>query len=98
MASLAVTTEWSDPSGSLTADQVYLVQNKSSGVVQFYEGPAFDASTNENDGVLLSAAYDGGAGPNAMRWSYDSTREVRIRMQGGGIADASNLIEFALGA
>ena len=97
MASLPVTTAWSDPSGSLTADQVYIVQNKSTQPVQFFEGAAFDATTNANDGVVLVALSDGGAGANSMRWTYDSSREVRVKMQSlpyGG--SAANLIEFAL--
>ena len=96
MASIVVTTAWSDPSASLTADQAYVIQNKATGVVQFFEGATFDAATNANDGVLLVSMNDGGSGPNHMRWSYDSGNQVRIRLQGGGIATVSNLVEFAL--
>ena len=96
MASLAVTTEWSDPSASLTADQAYIVQNKSTGVVQFFEGATFDATTNADDGILLVPMNDGGSGPNHMRWSYDSGNMVRMRLQGGGIAAVTNAVEFAL--
>ena len=30
--------------------------------IQFFEGPTFDATTNANDGVVLVALSDGGAG------------------------------------
>ena len=57
MASIAVTTEWSDPSANLTADQVYIVQNKSTQAVQFFEGPTFDATPNANDGNRVSYSF-----------------------------------------
>ena len=94
MASVAVTDAWSDPSASLTADQAYIVQNKSSGVVQFFEGATFDAAANDGDGVLLVPLHDGGSGVSNMRWSYSSTNQVRMRMS-GGIPGGVNTIEFA---
>ena len=94
MASVAVTTAWSDPTANLTADQAYIVQNKSSGVVQFFEGAAFDASTNDGDGVILVPLHDGGSGNSDMRWSYSSANQVRMRMS-GGIPGATNAVEFA---
>ena len=96
MASLPVTSAWSDQSASLITGTTYVVQNKSSGVLQFYDGATFDAATNDRDGVLLVPTHDGGAGPNSMRWTFDSTRQVRMRVSGaigGGTAD---LVEFAL--
>ena len=95
MASLAVTTAWSDPSASLTADQVYIVQNKSSGVLQFFEGATFDAATNDGDGVLLVPLHDGGSGNSDMRWSYSSSNQVRMRVS-GAIPGTVNAVEFAL--
>ena len=94
MASIAVTTEWSDPSASLTADQAYIVQNKGSGVVQFYEGSSFDASTNDGDGILIVPLHDGGSGNSDLRWTYDSSNQVRMRMS-GGIPNTTNSVEFA---
>lgn len=94
MASIAVSQAWLDPSASLTADQVYIVQNKSTGILQFYEGVTFDATTNENDGILLVPMHDGGSGASDMRWSYDSGNQVRMRMS-GGIAGTTNSVEFA---
>lgn len=94
MASITVTTAWSDPSGSLTDGDSYIVQNKSSGVVQFFEGATFDASTNDGDGILLVALHDGGSGNSDLRWRYDSSNEVRVRVQ-GAIPDTPNTIEFA---
>ena len=97
MASIAVTDQWSDPSGGLTADQTYIVQNRTTQAMVFFEGPTFSATTNANDGVVLVALNDGGAGANSMRWSYTSTNEVRVKMLGipfGG--SAANLVEFAL--
>ena len=97
MAAIAITNQWSDPSASLTADQVYIVQNRTTQPMVFFEGPSFDASANANDGVVLVALNDGGAGANSMRWSYTSTNEVRVKMLGipfGG--SAANLVEFAL--
>ena len=95
MASLPVTSAWSDPSASLTADQVYIIQNKTTTVVQFFEGTTFNATTNDLDGILLAPMNDGGAGANSMRWSYDSAHQVRLRLAGapfGGV----NRVEFAL--
>ena len=97
MASVTVTTAWLDPTAGLTADQVYIIQNRTTQAVLFFEGSAFDPSTNANDGVVLVALNDGGAGANSMRWSYTSTNEVRVKMLGipfGG--SAANLVEFAL--
>ena len=95
MASVAVTAAWSDPTSGLTADQVYIVQNKSTGVVQFFEGTTFDAATNDGDGVLLAPMHDGGSGANAMRWSYSSANMVRLRMTAAPFG-GTNLVEFAL--
>ena len=86
MASIAVTTAWSDPTSSLTADQAYIVQNKSSGVIQFFEGATFDAATNDGDGILIVPLHDGGSGSSHMRWSYDSSNAVRVRLSGGILA------------
>ena len=66
MASVLVTTAWSDPTGSLTDGSSYIVQNKSSGVVQFFEGATFDASTNDGDGVLLVPIHDNGSPATAI--------------------------------
>ena len=96
MASLSVTEEWSDPSASLTADQVYTVQNKSAAWVQFFEGAAFDAATNANDGVLLAPIAHTGGAPNHMRWTYDSGNQVRMRRSGA--LDDMARVEFALSA
>ena len=97
MASIAVTNAWSDPTGALTDGQVYSVQNRATGPVYFFEGPTFDATTNANDGLLLTPLHDGGSGPNHMRWTYSSANQVRLRMD-GGIAGTTNVVEFALGA
>ena len=94
MASIAVTTAWSDPSAGLTDGSSYIVQNKSSGVVQFFEGATFDASTNDGDGILLVSLHDGGSGNSDMRWTYSSANQVRLRMS-GGIPDTPNTVEFA---
>ena len=96
MASVAITDAWSDPTAGLTADQTYIVQNKSTGVVQFFEGATFDASTNANDGVLLAPMYDGGSAANSMRWSYNSSNQVRMKMTASAFGGPSvNLVEFA---
>ena len=94
MASIAVTTAWSDPTGSLTDGSSYVVQNKTSGTVQFFEGSSFDPTTNDGDGILLVALHDGGSGASDMRWEYSSANMVRVRMS-GGIPGATNAIEFA---
>ena len=94
MASVLVTTAWSDPTGSLTGGSSYIVQNKSTGVVQFFEGAAFDAATNDGDGVLLVPMHDNGSGNSDMRWTYTSSNEVRIRLA-GGINSVTNAVEFA---
>ena len=94
MASISITTAWSDPTGSLTAGQAYIVQNKSTGVVQFFEGAAFNAATNDGDGILLMPLHNGGSGASDMRWQYDSTRQVRVRLS-GGIDSVTNAVEFA---
>ena len=93
MASVAVTEAWSDPSSSLTTGKTYIVQNKTTGPIQFYEGNAFNATTNDGDGVTLVPLHDGGAGPNHMRWTFDSANSVRLRMTAapfGGV----NAVEF----
>ena len=94
MASLEVTEAWSDPSASLTDGSSYVVQNKGSGILQFFEGSTFTASTNDTDGILLVPMHDGGSGNSDMRWTYDSSNEVRIRMV-AGMPKTTNLIEFA---
>ena len=66
MASVVVTTAWSDPTGSLTDGESYIVQNKSSGVVQFFEGATFDASTNDADGVLLVPLHNSESDPISL--------------------------------
>ena len=97
MASIAITAAWLDPSSNLTDGASYIVQNKSTGPVQFFEGATFDANTNMNDGVILTALHDGGSGPNFMRWTYTATNAVRLRMTGGGFGGVNgNLVEFAL--
>ena len=94
MASVAVTTAWSDPTGSLTDGDSYIIQNKSSGVVTFFEGATFDAVTNDGDGVILVPLHDGGSGNSDMRWTYTASNEVRIRLS-GGIDSVTNAVEFA---
>ena len=95
MASVAVTNAWSDPTSSLTTGTVYVVQNKATGTVQFYDDSSFNAGTNDGDGVMLVPLHDGGSGPNSMRWQYDSTRQVRVRLTAEGFGGA-DVIEFAL--
>ena len=94
MASVPVSTAWSDPSGSLTDGNSYVVQNKSSGILQFFEGSSFDASMNDGDGILLVALHDGGSGASDMRWTYTASNAVRVRIS-GGFPGATNTIEFA---
>ena len=95
MASIAITDAWSDPSASLTADQVYIVQNKSTQAVQFFEGAAFDAGTNANDGIIIVPLSDGGSGASSLRWTYDSTNEVRMKLMSKGFG-GQDRVEFAL--
>ena len=94
MASIAVTDAWSDPTSGLTTGSSYIVQNKSSGVVQFFEGATFDATTNANDGILLVPLHDGGSGHSDLRWTYDSGNAIRIRVS-GAIPGATGSVEFA---
>ena len=94
MASIAVTSAWSDPSGSLTDGSSYIVQNKSSGVVQFFEGATFDAAANDGDGIILVPLHDGGSGNSDMRWTYSSSNQVRMRVL-AAIPGATNAVEFA---
>ena len=95
MASIAVTAAWSDPTGNLTDGASYIIQNRSTGPIQIYEGSTFDANTNANDGVILTAMHDGGAGPNHMLWTYTASNAVRVRMTGGGFGGVNgNLLEF----
>ena len=95
MASLVITNAWLDPSASLTADQIYIIQNKTTSPIQFFEGTAFDAATNANDGVIIVPLSDGGSGPNSIRWEFDSAHQIRVRMVNAGYGGA-NYIEFAL--
>ena len=95
MASLTVTSAWSDPSASLTADQVYIVQNKSGGWLRFFEGTTFSATTNANDGVTLAPVHHKGAVPNHMRWTYDSASMVRLKLD-SAISGETARVEFAL--
>ena len=76
MAAIAVTSAWSDPSASLTADQVYIVQNQTPDFVQFFEAAAFDADTA--GGVLLAPMGSVGNAPNFMRWTYISTQRGAV--------------------
>ena len=83
MASIEVTSTPMDPSANLVADTTYLVQNKSTNDwLRVYEGAAFDADTNKNDGVLLAPLHNGGAAPNSLRLTYDSALEVRMNFIG----------------
>ena len=93
MTAIAVTSAWSDPSASLTADQVYIVQNQAEDFVQFFEATAFDADTA--GGILLAPMGSVGNAPNFMRWTYISTNEVRLRVVGPG---TPGVVEFALGS
>ena len=95
MSSLPITTAWSDPSASLTADQVYIVQNKSTQALQFFEGTAFDATTNANDGITIVPLSDGGSGVSSIRWTYDSARQVRMKLLAPGFG-GQDFVEFAL--
>ena len=94
MASVTVTAAWSDPTSGLTTGNSYVVQNKSSGVLQFFEGATFDAAANDGDGVLLVPLHDGGSGNSDLRWTYDSGNQVRIRVS-GAISGAAGSVEFA---
>ena len=94
MASVSVTGTWSDPTSGLTDGNSHVVQNKSSGILQFFEGATFDASTNDGDGVLIVPLHDGGSGNSDMRWTYTASNEVRVRIS-GGFPGATNTIEFA---
>ena len=67
MASVTITESWTDPTGALTDGSSYVVQNKATGVIQFFEGAAFDATMNDGDGVLLVPLHDGGSGNSDMR-------------------------------
>lgn len=93
MASVEVTAAWTDPSATLATGTTCVVQNKSSGVLQFFEGATFSETANDRDGVMLVTLHDGGAGPNSMRWQFDSTREVRMRVS-GAIGGPGDLVEF----
>ena len=97
MASIPVTNAWTDPSSSLTSGTTYVVQNRATGPVQFFEGPTFNAGTNDADGVILVALHDHGAGPNSMRWAYDATRQVRMRLTTPGFGN-TDVVEFATAA
>ena len=97
MTSLSVTNTWSDPSASLTADQIYIVQNRSSGWLRFFEGATFDASANDNDGIMLAPMQHRGSAPNHMRWTYNSTNSVRLRLD-TAVGDETARVEFALSA
>ena len=94
MASVEISNVWSDPTSGLTTGNTYVVQNKSTQAVQFYEGAAFSAATNDGDGVILVPTNSTGSGPNHMRWSYDSARQVRVRMLAAPFGDG-NTLEFA---
>ena len=97
MASITVSESWMDPTSTLTTGTVYVVQNKASGPVQFFEGPSFDATTNANDGITIVPLSDGGSGASSIRWTYDSSNQVRMRMVAAPFGGSSaNLIEFAL--
>ena len=93
MASITITDAWTDPTSGLTADQVYIVQNRSTQPIQFYEGATFAAAANDTDGVILVPLHDGGAGPNSMRWEYDSATAVRVRLTAKGFG-GGDLVEF----
>lgn len=93
MASIPVATAWSDPSSILTAGKSYFVQNKSSAAVQLFVGAAFDATTNDADGAILSPAHYGGAGVNSLILKYVASSEIRIRQSGSGFGNG-NTVEF----
>ena len=93
MASVEVTAEWTDPTGALVDAQTYVVQNKSSGVVQFFEGASFNAVANDGDGVLLLPLYHAGSGRSDLVWTYSAANEIRMRVS-GAIPNTPNLVEF----
>lgn len=95
MATIAVTDAWLDPSSSLTTGTTYVVQNRSTSFVQFFEGPSFSDAANGNDGVMLSPLHDPAAAPNFMRWVYDATNQVRLRMTNAPFGEAEqNIVVF----
>ena len=97
MASLAITDQWSDPSASLTADATYIIQNKATTPMVFFEGSTFDATTNANDGIIITPLSDGGSGASSVRWTYDSSNMVRMKLVAAPFGGSSaNLVEFAL--
>ena len=95
MAAVVVTSSWSDPTAGLTADQTYIIQNRATAAIQFFEGASFNAAANEHDGVMLATLFDGGAGTAQMRWKYDSANQVRIRLVAKGFG-GNDRVEFAL--
>ena len=97
MASLTVTSAWSDPSASLTADQVYIVQNKSGGWLRFFDEASFDPDTNAHDGVALAPLNHKGSAPNHIRWKYIATNQVRLKLD-SEISGETARVEFALQA
>ena len=94
MASVTITESWTDPTASLTDGSTYVVQNKTSGVVQFYEGGGFDPTTNDGDGILLVSLHDGGSGNSDMLWKFDASNAVRMRVL-AAIPNTTNAVEFA---
>lgn len=97
MASLTVTTAWSDPSASLTADQIYIVQNKSCGWMRFFDGASFDPDANARDGLVLAPLSHKGSAPNHIRWKYTAANSVRLKLD-SEIPGETACVEFALQA
>ena len=94
MASIEVTAAITDPSASLVDGTTYLVQNKATNDwLRVYEGAAFDAATNANDGVLLAPLHHPGAAPNSLRLTYDAALAVRLNFIGRD-GFAKGFVEF----
>ena len=93
MASVAVTSAWSDPSSGLTTGKTYVVQNRATAPIQFFEGATFTEAANDADGVILMPLHSQTAGPNSMRWTFDSATSVRMRLTGAGFGGGDR-IEF----
>ena len=92
MAVLTITSAWMDPSTSLTTGQAYIVQNRSSNWVRFFEADTFNPTTNADDGLVLSPLGHVGQAPNHMKWTFDSGKAVRLKLD-SNIGPAS-LVEF----
>ena len=57
-----------------------------------FEADTFDATTNADDGLVLAPLGHVGQAPNHMKWTFDASKAVRLKLDSDG--GPASLVEF----